>query len=154
MSYDNGFRVTYTLTGLTNATTAAAASIRVPTHKSISMAAIEDIQVTPTVAVVNTTGAMQVQIGTAATTGKYAAQNCGTTAGLAVGASYGVADVDGRVAAYNPDKPFTSTQKGFIDLKNDGDAAGTLLTALKISTLVGTGTPAGTVTASITIRWF
>lgn len=154
MSYDNGFRVTYTLTGLTNATAAAAASIRVPTHKGVTQAAIEDIQATPTVAVVNTTGAMVLQIGTAGTSGKYAAQNIGTTAGLTVGQSYGVADLDGRVAAYNPDKPFTSAQKGFIDLLNDGDVVGTLLTALKIGTVVGTGTPSGTITANITIRWF
>lgn len=155
MSYETGFRMTYTFI-LANATTAAAANIRVPTGMGVRAAAIEDISLTPSVAIVNTTLAMVLQIGTLATSGKYAAQNVGTTAGLAIGDSYGTSDLDGRVAAYNPyaTTGLGTTNKGFIDLLNDGDAVGTLLTKLKIGTVVGTGTPAGTIVAAITIRWF
>jgi hypothetical protein len=152
--YDNAYRVTYTFS-FTNATLAAAASMRVPTHLGVRQAAIEDINLTPSVAVVNTTGAMVLQIGTTATSGKYAAQNVGTTAGLLVGDSYSVADLDGRVAAYNPQAPNLGTvNKGFIDLLNDGDVAGTLQTKLKVGTVVGTGTPAGTIIANITMRFW
>lgn len=162
MSYDQGagYRATYCFTGLTNATLALAAAIRVPIHRGIRFAAIEDVQVTPTVAVVNTTGAMVVQIGTPTTSGKYVAQSVGTTAGLTVGSAYGVADVDGRVALYNPDLPPAVNSSGVvtqatrIDLNNDGDTVGTNLTTLKIGTVVGTGTPSGTVTLNVTIRWF
>lgn len=162
MSYDQGagYRATYAIAGLTNATLALAAALRVPIHRGIRFAAIEDIQVTPTTAVVNTTLAMVVQIGTPTTSGKYAAQNVGTTAGLLVGSAYGCADVDGRVALYNPDlapavnSAGTVTQATRIDINNDGDTVGTNLTTIKIGTVVGTGTPSGTVTAQITIRWF
>lgn len=155
MSYDNGYRVNYEFT-LANATAAAAANIRVPTHMGVRSAAIEDIQCTPTVAIVNTTTPMIVQVGTASTSGKYAAQNASTTAGLAVGDSYGTADLDGRVSLYNPNAPtgLGSTNKGYIDLLSDGDAVGTLLTKLKVGTVVGVGTPAGTVVVSILVRWF
>jgi hypothetical protein len=156
VSYDNGYRVCYTFSGLTNATVAAAAAIRVPTHLGVRAAAIEDINITPTVAIVNTTLAAVIQIGTPATSGKYAAQSVSTLAGLAVGAAFSCADIDGRVAAYNPNVTTGagSTNKGFIDLFNDGDALNTLLTTLKIGTVAGTGTPAGTFTANIMIRWF
>lgn len=157
MSYDNSnnFVVNYQFS-CTNATLAQAASIRVPTHKGIRSCAIEDIQVTPSVAIVNTTTPAIVQIGTAGSSGKYAAQNVSTTAGLAIGDTYGCADLDGRVAAYNPQATsgLGSTNKGFIDLLNDGDVVGTLLTKLKVGTVVGVGTPAGTFVVSIAIRWF
>lgn len=156
--YDNPYRVCYSLAGLANATLAAAAAIRVPTHLGIKQAAIEDINLTPTTAVVNTTGPMVVQIGTNATSGKFAAQNVGTTAGLAVGAAYSCADVDGRVAAYTPQPaivyPLVAANKGFIDLLNDGDVVGTIPTFLKIGTVVGTGTPSGVVEANILIKWW
>lgn len=156
MSYNEGYRVCYTFTGLTNATAAAAANIRVPTHLGVRQAAIEDINISPTVNVVNTTTPMILQIGTASTSGKYAAQNVGTTAGLNVGDSYSCADLDGRVALYNPQASsgLGTTNKGFIDLTTDGDAVGTLLTKLKVGTVVGVGTPAGTITVNITIRWW
>ena len=155
MAYDvNSFVQDFTLTGLANATLALAGAIRVPTHKGVRFAVIEDIQVTPTTAVVNTTTPMQIQVGTPTTTGKYAAQNVGTNAGLTVGSAYGIADVDGRVTLYNPSLTPSATVNGRIDLANDGDVVGTTLTTLKVSTLVGVGTPAGTVTAQITIRFW
>lgn len=151
--YDNAYRVCYCFAGLTNATVAAAGSIRVPTHLGVRQAAIEDISVSPTVNVVNTTGAMLVQVGTPTTSGKFAAQAVGTTAGLNVGDSFSTADLDGRVAAYSPGAP-SPANKGFIDLGSDGDVVGTVQTKLKVGTVVGTGTPAGTVTAFITMRFW
>jgi hypothetical protein len=153
--YDNAFRVCYTFV-FTNATVTPAASIRVPTHLGVREAAIEDIQFSPSVAVVNTTAPMQVNIGVAGTPAKYALQNVGTTAGLAIGSTYGVADLDGRVAAYNPQATsgLGSTNKGFIDLTTDGVTAGTLQTVLTVNTVIGTGTPAGTITTNIVMRWW
>jgi hypothetical protein len=95
-----------------------------------------------------------LQIGTAATSGKYAAQNVSALTGLALGSAYGTPDADGRVALYNPALAPSATQRGRIDLNNDGDAVGTPLTVLKIGTVAGTGTPAGVFNAAITIRWF
>lgn len=157
MSYDNtsNFVETFTLTGLTNATVAAALGIRVPTHKGVRFAAIEDIQITPTTAIVNTTLAAVLQIGTLATSGKFAAQNVSALAGLGLGLSYSVADADGRVAAYNPSAAASATNKGFIDLGAGGDGdAGAAITNLKVGTVAGTGTPAGVFNATVTIRWW
>jgi hypothetical protein len=153
MSYDtSGLRMTYTFAGISNAATAAAlAAIRVPA--GVRFAAIEDISIAPSVATSLTTPGT-FQIGTAASSGKYAAQNVGTAAGLAPGLAYGTADLDGRVAAYNPAVTPSAANKGRIDLMQDGDAAGTLLTSLKVGNTAAGATALGTYTAFVTIRWW
>lgn len=150
--YENSLRQDFTVTGLTNAAVAAAAAIRIP--PTARFAFIEDIQLFPTTAIVNTTTPGKILIGTPGAPGKFASQSISSLTGLAVGSAYGVSDSDGRVAAYNPAATPSATNKCRIDLQNDGDTVGTQLAYLVIGTAAGTGTPAGVYTATFTVRWF
>lgn len=148
MSYDAGYRQQIVLPGLTNAT-ATVGGIRPPAWAR--GAVIEDVQCFASVAGVNTTATMFLQIGVTGTVGKFMAQPLIPLTGLAQWLSYGYADVNGGVAGYDPNK----AGKGFIDLGAGGDGVAlAAITNLVVSTLAGTGTPAGTVTVNITIRWF
>jgi hypothetical protein len=157
MSYDNSNNLveTFFVAGLTNATVSGVANIRVPTHKGVRFAAIEDIKaLVGATSIANTTTPVQIQIGTAVTPGKFAGQPVGNApAGLATGQTWSVADVDGRVAAYNP---ASGVGKGCIDLGAGGDGdSGAAIRDLRVSTLVGTGgTAAGAFSGWITVRWF
>jgi hypothetical protein len=148
VSYDHGLRQTFTFAGITNAT-ATVGGIRPPAWAR--GAAIEDVQAFASVAGVNTSGAMLLQIGVTGSVNKFLQQPLIPVAGLAQWASYGMADVDGGVAGYAPNK----AGKGFIDLGAGGDGnLGAAITNLVVNTVAGTGTPAGTLTAQVTIRWF
>jgi hypothetical protein len=156
MSYDNvnNFVETFAIPGLTNATLVGAFRIRVPTHKGVRFAAIEDVKILQVgaTAIVNTTTPGQVQIGTPTAPGKFVAQPISGLTGLALGQTYGCADVDGRVAAYSP---ASGVSKGCIDLAASGDGdAQAAQRDLLVSTLAGVGTPAGTFAAFVTVRWF
>jgi hypothetical protein len=93
-----------------------------------------------------TTLSGRIQVGDGTTAAKYANQKVGpdaTGTAVAKGASYGIKDLDGRVAAYNPDAA-PGSGKGFIDLLQDGAAAGTLQQTLTVTFVANTGgTPAG-----------
>lgn len=157
MSYDNAnnFVETFQLPlALANATAAGVFRIRVPTHKGIRFAAVEDIKAICSTTIVSTTTSPQIQIGTAGTPGKFVAQPLGTpTANLTAGQTWSLADVDGRVAAYNPQ---SGAGKGSIDCGAGGDGdAGAAIRDLLVSTLIGTGgAVAGAFSGSVTIRWF
>jgi hypothetical protein len=154
MSYDtSGIRNVYNFSGVNNAASAALGAIRVPA--GCRFAAIDDISAGVAAAIVGTTAAGLIQIGTVATIAKYAAQAVGPLTGLPnVGSAYGSQDLDGRVAAYNPGLAPSATQKGRIDLMQDGDTPGVLQTALRVSNAAATGTPAGTYNVTITVRFW
>ena len=100
-----------------------------------------------TTAANGTTLSSRLQLGDGTTATKYMNQKVGpdaTATAVAKGSSYGIKDLDGRVATYSPAATPSSTNKGFIDLLNDGASAGTLQTFLTLTIVANTGgTPAG-----------
>lgn len=142
--YDRPLRRDYQWLGMNIATPAATRRIKIPA--GIRFVRINDFYVNVTTAATVVTTAGVIQIGDGTTAGKYMAQKIGVDAGssVAAGAVYGVQDVDGRVALYNPTLAPDSTHRGRIDLLNDGATAGTLQTFLDVTTVAPTGgTPAG-----------
>jgi hypothetical protein len=154
MSYENTIRRHYGLLGLPySVTNATFIGIRVPPN--VRFAAIEDITVSVTTPTVGSATPGLLQVGTPNTSGKFAAQPAGPLTNQAIGAAYGTADSDGRVAAYSPDAPPSAVNKGFIDLLNDGDVPGVLQSVLKIGTVASTGgVPAGVYNGQVTIRFW
>lgn len=159
-NYEGNYRQDFTFAGVNNATAAPGAAgtfaIRVP--PGARFCCIDDIQFCPSTAVVNTTTAGTINIGTVATVAKFAAQPMSALTGLAVGSAYGITDSDGRVALYSPASTPGAKNTGNhnkIDLLNDGDAGNNnVITQLYVSTTIGTGTPAGAGVVHITVRWF
>jgi hypothetical protein len=142
--YDKPLRRDYQWLGMNVATPAAVRRIKIP--PGVRFVKIVDFYANVTTACTVVTTAAVVQIGDGTTAGKYMAQKIGVDAGsgVAAGAVYGVNDVDGRVALYNPASSPDSTHNCKIDLKNDGATAGTLQTFLDVTTVAPTGgTPAG-----------
>jgi len=143
-AYDKPLRRQYQWGGMNVATPAPVRRIKIPA--GVRFVKINDFYANVTTACTVVTTAAVVQIGDGTTAGKFMAQKIGVDAGSSVsaGATYGVQDVDGRVAAYNPTLAPSSTNKGRIDLLNDGATAGTLQTFLDVTTVAPTGgTPAG-----------
>lgn len=143
-NYDRPLRRQYQWGGLNVATPAAVRRVKIPS--GVRFVRISDFYVNVTTACTVVTTAAVVQIGDGTTAAKYMAQKIGVDAGssVAAGATYGVQDVDGRVALYNPTSAPDSTHKGYIDLKTDGATNGTLQTFLDVTTVAPTGgSPAG-----------
>jgi hypothetical protein len=143
-TYDKALTRHYQWGGLNLATPAPARRIKIPA--GIRFVKILDFYVNVTTAATATTLAAKIKLGDGTTADKYMSQKIGVDGGAdtAAGTVYGVQDVDGRVAAYNPTLAPSSTNKGRIDLLNDGATAGTLQTFLDVTTAAPTGgSPAG-----------
>jgi len=143
-TYDKVLRRQYQWGGLNLATPAPVRRIKIPA--GVRFVKITDFYVNVTTAATATTLAAKIKIGDGTTADKYMSQKIGVDGGAdtAAGATYGVQDVDGRVALYNPASPPDSTHKGYIDLKTDGATSGTLQTFLDVTTAAPTGgSPAG-----------
>jgi hypothetical protein len=155
MNYNNPIVRHYQWGGLNIATPAPARRIKIP--PGVRFARIVDFYVNVTTAATVVTTAGKVQLGDGSTANKYMDQKIGVDAGtsVAAGTVYGIQDVDGRVAAYNPDLTPSSTNKGRIDLKQDGATAGTLQTFLDVTTVAPTGgTPAGVADYNLVLEFF
>jgi hypothetical protein len=105
-----------------------------------------------------TTLSGRIQLGDGTTATKYMNQKVGpdaTATAVAKGASYGIKNLDGRVAAYSPAATPSETNVGKIDLLQDGATAGTLQASLTLTFVANTGgTPAGIGDVMLELEFF
>lgn len=164
MSYDNPIQVDYSFTNivLTGAPVArylripyglqqgrgAAGSAGNPAGTSIRFARVREMAISGVVACTGTTLAGRLNVGTAATAGKYCIQKIGIdgqATALAAPGAWGFVDYDGLIA------PYTNR----VDLLNDGDAAGTFQQFLSVNFAAPTGgTPAGTIDFTVSVQYW